>query len=152
MSWRRKGILVGLVAFAFTAILSYEAVSDIHQLFKTLSLQRETLDRYRWSNRPVLLFTPSERDKSYIEQVRILEADKRGLAERDIVVLKDIRADGSSQLRDTLQIDGFEFIMIGKDGGVKRRSKTPVSIQELFCLIDAMPMRRQEMRDIPGAD
>jgi hypothetical protein len=80
--------------------------------------------------------------------MKILHADKGGLAERDILVLSDISALGRGQLRDTLQIDGFEVILIGKDGGVKLRAKTPISIQELFSLIDAMPMRRQELRDM----
>ena len=140
--------LLGLVAFALTAVFSNQSVSEMHQLFKSLSLAKETLDQYRWTNRPVLLFAPSERDESYSQQMEILDADKIGLAERDILVLSDIRADGSGQLRNTLQIEGFEIILIGKDGGVKLRSKKPISIQELFSVIDAMPMRRQEMRDM----
>jgi len=140
--------LVSLVAFALTAVFSYQAMSEMRQLFRTLPLAQETLDQYRWANRPVLLFAPSERDEAYLLQMKILHADKGGLAERDILVLSDISALGRGQLRDTLQIDGFEVILIGKDGGVKLRAKTPISIQELFSLIDAMPMRRQELRDM----
>ena len=140
--------LVSLVAFALTAVFSYQAMSEMRQLFRTLLLAQETLDQYRWTNRPVLLFAPSERDEAYLLQMKILDADKSGLAERDILVLSDISALGKGKLRETLQIDGFEIILIGKDGGVKFRSKTPISVEELFSLIDAMPMRRQEMRDM----
>ena len=140
--------LVSLVAFALTAAFSYQAVSEMRQLFRTLLLAQETLDQYRWTNRPVLLFAPSERDEAYLLQMKILDADKSGLAERDILVLSDISALGKGKLRETLQIDGFEIILIGKDGGVKFRSKTSISVEELFSLIDAMPMRRQEMRDM----
>ncbi|MGA9444704.1 MAG: DUF4174 domain-containing protein [Methyloceanibacter sp.] len=140
--------MASVVAFALTAAFSYQAVSEMRQLFRTLLLAQETLDQYRWTNRPVLLFAPSERDEAYLLQMKILDADKSGLAERDILVLSDISALGKGKLRETLQIDGFEIILIGKDGGVKFRSKTPISVEELFSLIDAMPMRRQEMRDM----
>jgi hypothetical protein len=80
--------------------------------------------------------------------MKILDSDKSVLDERDIQALSDISDLGRGQLRESLQIDEFEIILIGKDGGVKLRSKTPISLEELFSLIDAMPMRRQEMRDI----
>ncbi|GGD86509.1 hypothetical protein GCM10011390_01410 [Aureimonas endophytica] len=40
----------------------------------------------------------------------------------------------------------FTVLLIGKDGGVKRRSGSPIAAEALFSTIDAMPMRRQEMR------
>ena len=40
----------------------------------------------------------------------------------------------------------FQLLLIGKDGGVKKRTST-VSLEEVFSLIDTMPMRRREMRD-----
>jgi len=42
----------------------------------------------------------------------------------------------------------FHAILIGKDGGVKGRWDSPVDMDALFGLIDAMPMRRQEMREM----
>ncbi len=38
----------------------------------------------------------------------------------------------------------FKVLLIGKDGGVKLRTQTPVTPLELYQLIDAMPMRRRE--------
>jgi hypothetical protein len=35
---------------------------------------------------------------------------------------------------------------VGRDGGEKLRSAEPVAPEELFDLVDAMPMRRREMR------
>jgi hypothetical protein len=40
----------------------------------------------------------------------------------------------------------FEMILIGKDTGVKARWTTGFTQEELFSRIDAMPMRRFEMR------
>lgn len=38
----------------------------------------------------------------------------------------------------------FRVLLIGKDGGVKREARAPVSLESLFGQIDAMPMRRKE--------
>ena len=40
----------------------------------------------------------------------------------------------------------FRVVLIGKDGGVKLRQEEPISVADLFALIDSMPMRKQEMR------
>ena len=80
--------------------------------------------------------------------MKILESAKSGLVERDILVLSDLLELERGRLRKTLQIDGFEIILIGKGGGIKLRSKTPIGVEDLLSLIDAMPMRRQEMRDM----
>ena len=40
----------------------------------------------------------------------------------------------------------FSVVLIGKDGGEKLRRATPLSPEELFAIVDAMPMRRAEMR------
>ena len=40
----------------------------------------------------------------------------------------------------------FAVVLVGKDGGEKFRATHPVSAAELTTLVDAMPMRQQEMR------
>ncbi len=40
----------------------------------------------------------------------------------------------------------FRALLVGKDGGVKLSSPTPLSSGTLFLTIDAMPMRRDEIR------
>jgi hypothetical protein len=41
---------------------------------------------------------------------------------------------------------GFTYLLIGKDGGVKARAREAVPLDEVFRQIDSMPMRQQEMR------
>ena len=43
--------------------------------------------------------------------------------------------------------DDFLIVLIGKDGGEKFRSDRPDVLQDMFRLIDTMPIRREEMRD-----
>ena len=40
----------------------------------------------------------------------------------------------------------FTVILVGKDGGVKLRRNTQVKLKDIFALIDAMPMRQEEIR------
>ena len=40
----------------------------------------------------------------------------------------------------------FRAVLVGKDGGAKLASDAPIPPQKLFATIDAMPMRRDEMR------
>ena len=42
--------------------------------------------------------------------------------------------------------DKKEFVLIGKDTGVKKRWEDTLPISDLFQTIDAMPMRQYEMR------
>ena len=60
---------------------------------------------------------------------------------------KSLARDEVTSLRDRFDIDpeAFTFVLIGKDGTVKRRTEEVVSAQDLFDQIDAMPMRRREM-------
>ena len=42
--------------------------------------------------------------------------------------------------------ESFAVLLIGKDGGLKNQFDRPVTPEEIFSLIDVMPMRMQEMR------
>ena len=47
--------------------------------------------------------------------------------------------------RFDLPSDRFELVLVGKDGQVKRRRTEPMEPDELWSIIDAMPMRIDEM-------
>jgi hypothetical protein len=40
----------------------------------------------------------------------------------------------------------FRVVLVGKDGGTKLAQSSPILPDALFGAIDAMPMRRDEMR------
>ena len=61
------------------------------------------------------------------------------------MVLTDTAPHEKGRLRAALAVDGFEVLLVGKDGGVKLRQETPLSVDDLFATIDAMPMRQREM-------
>lgn len=114
-------------------------------VFLDLSADRADLDAYPWRNRPVLLFAPSPDDPDYVEQCAALHAATEGLLERDVVVLSDTDPGGGGGLRLLFGVQGFEVLLVGKDGGVKLRSRQPIAAEAPFAEIDAMPMRRREL-------
>ena len=86
--------------------------------------------------RPVIITAPAESDAAAVEQLRMLGAAAHGLGERDMPVLTDFG-----------DHDAFELRLVGKDGTVKQRFDTPVDAETLFEIVDAMPMRQDEMKE-----
>ena len=110
------------------------------------------LSSYKWKNRLLLIFAPSAFEGMYKEQLRLLEGLKPEFEERDLL-LGEFPEDeagelNAAKLRDEFNVvpDGFTVLLVGKDGSEKFRSEDPVSAEEIFRRIDAMPMRRREMR------
>lgn len=104
------------------------------------------LAAYQWKNRPVLVFADSADDENFREQMKLLNDANADITERDIVVIEDTTPSQKSNLRERFQPNGFLFVLVGKDGGAKLKSTSPVNIESLNSLIDAMPMRLQEIR------
>ncbi len=72
-----------------------------------------------------------------------------GLAERNLVVMEAVgTGPEATALRKRLRLppEAFRAVLIGKDGGSKLVSEEPIPPQTLFATIDAMPMRKDEMR------
>lgn len=120
------------------------------------------LDGLRGEKRPLLLFAKSRSDASFDKQVDLLRGVRPELQDRDMVVL---RTTGSEETRAVIgytpinrgtarllkkQFEpashGLTVILIGKDGTEKARWRRVVDPQEIFDLIDSMPMRKQEMK------
>jgi NADH dehydrogenase [ubiquinone] 1 alpha subcomplex assembly factor 1 len=115
---------------------------------------------YRWQKRPLLIFAKSESSPPLQQQLAAVEATRDLFEERDMVLIVVLAA-GPSQagdgplsendgdrLREAYGVreDTFAVRLVGKDGGVKRQADEIVPMEELYDLIDSMPMRQQEMR------
>ncbi len=114
--------------------------------FVTLTGANDSLDGLRWKSRPVIVLADDPADPAYKIQMTNLKSAASELKDRDIVVLSE--ADGSaSGLRDALgNPNGFRVVLVGKDGGIKVNQDSPLGVSELFSTIDAMPMRKREMK------
>ena len=122
------------------------------------------LRRYHWQNRIVLVFDQSLDTALLQKQRQWLEQEHGGCVERALIVAylaRDgadtseewtIPVEEAARLRAEMHMPSgqFQVVLIGKDGGVKRRWDGPVAPRDLFGVIDAMPMRQQEMRQRGG--
>jgi hypothetical protein len=99
--------------------------------------------------RQVLIFYRPAAGEIYLQQVKEFDQHKVGLGERDIQ-LKKFKVDTvKATVIADYKIDSnqdFTLILIGRDGGEKFRSNKFVKSEELFAIIDVMPMRRAEMK------
>jgi hypothetical protein len=110
--------------------------------------QDDPLATYRWKSRVLLVFAPRADAPALAEQRRFIEKQKAGVQERDLVVLELTSGAKAETLRRQFAVKPEEFrvILMGKDGGEKLRKSAPIAPDELFGLIDSMPMRQREAR------
>ena len=115
-------------------------------------------DAWAWQHRLLVVFAVDGEDPALAEQRRNLARFEAELLDRDMAVVEVLAGRTRAIIGPDLQLtgsalsayagrngDAFEVVLFGKDTGLKLRSGIPVTANELFSLIDAMPMRRQEM-------
>jgi hypothetical protein len=109
--------------------------------------QAQELDAYRWKFRLLLAASPSGDSALFREQQRLLRPSDAEALARDLLLLplSPLSHPGTYE-RLGLAPDTRCILLIGKDGGEKYRSTSPVAPEALFRIIDAMPMRQAEMR------
>jgi hypothetical protein len=119
------------------------------------------MERFQWQNRPLLVFAPDPEHAAYRAQLDQANRYASGFAERDMVVIAvvagaPVTVDGTpakdleaAVLRRRFEVpeDRFAAILVGKDGTEKLRRNAAIGADTLFQTIDAMPMRRREMRE-----
>ena len=146
---------VSLICILLFLLLSF----SMAQAGENNSVADLDLDALRWKKRVLVLFSPSESDASFQSQKKSLASSAEEVLDRNLMILEIVEQGQSragNQLlseksvqeirkRFGLQTGTFQVLLIGKDGGVKLRSSEPVSMKDLFGLIDSMPMRQQEM-------
>ncbi|GJE76267.1 DUF4174 domain-containing protein [Methylorubrum suomiense] len=113
------------------------------------AIESHPLSRYAGTSRVLVLAAPDARNDRLSAQRQALASARTGASERDLVVVEAV-GDGpeAAAIRRALGLpaDAFRAVLVGKDGGAKLTSAEPIPPQTLFSTIDAMPMRRNEMR------
>lgn len=119
------------------------------------------IDRYQWKQRLLLLFTPDMTHSEFERQLYWLGDYSEEMADRQLLVLRitpeeTYQADGTlfNQARTEwfyhyydADPRNFTAILVGLDGQEKYRSiGLAITPQELFTLIDQMPMRQTQIR------
>lgn len=135
-----------------------------------------SVERFRWRSRILLVFARGEPGRPEVPAglLAALERRPEEIHDRDLIVVAIALAGGPTRwlfppdgdADRPMPLDGERLladyrpptahatlVLLGKDGGEKRRrtlngvESDTVEIDDLFALIDSMPMRRREMRD-----
>ena len=118
------------------------------------------LNAYQWEHRLLFLFVPTEKDPSYLSLKKEIEHQAKEVLDRDLLIahvpekgegrlgMKRLSSGQGFSLRKNFSVPPGQLmsILVGKDGGVKFRQDRMVELKEIFRVIDAMPMRQQEMK------
>jgi hypothetical protein len=143
------------VVSAVIALMGLSAVGSTGERENTVDLKQ-----YQWKNRLLLVFAPTREEPSFKALHDSTVARRADVEDRDLVVFELLESGPSSvdgdpldpatarQLRNRFGAPpgGFSVVLVGKDGGVKLDRQDRTSLEEIFALIDSMPMRQEEMR------
>ena len=132
------------------------AASSVH-------LNAQNLEKHTWKNRILLVKTTDSASAIYQEQIKEFDNAADELNVRKFVLYK-ITGDNyemidftNDELNDSGKIaskpigkslndkEDFEVLLIGLDGGIKLRQTEVLTKKALFNIVDAMPMRRNEL-------
>lgn len=97
------------------------------------------------SHRKLLIFAGETNNHLAQQQLDLLSRAASGVKERAIKITV---AEKESPLFKKYNADTAQYtvILVGKDGFEKYRTNKIVETDQLFAIIDAMPMRRREMK------
>lgn len=137
--------------FLLTAIMLALALSAQGQ---------KSLDEYTWKNRVLLILSSPNTSDVSKKQLELLGPLNSDFDDRKLMVLqvsdeyyrvlngKSPNRYLKSQLYNTYNSQGqdFQIVLIGLDGRLKLQQQWPVKRNELFALIDGMPMRQAELK------
>ena len=147
-------------------VVSVAAQTQKEQPTAGCPAQPNTLRAMRNCYRPLLVFAPAMTDPHLLQQFNQLKTQAADLKSRAVLYVPvvpeghnqpvpksilhtaSLSEDELAAVRLHFKVEPEEFlvILIGKDGGEKLNSRTPVSVEHLKQLIDSMPMRQREMK------
>lgn len=113
-----------------------------------------TLADHAWHDRVLLVFAANDAAPPLAVQRAHIDQSQHDFADRDLRAILVVgntvtgSTDNAIDLRQRFHVSpsAFRVLLIGKDGAVKLDSSEPVVSNEVNATIDAMPMRREELR------
>ncbi len=119
----------------------------------------DVLKQHYWQDRLLILAAPSANHPSLQQQRDTIAKRRDAIEDRDLRVyelvgnhgLRDgqpISSEDTAELRERFKLNQSDeaLILVGLDGGEKRRAPLATPLSEFFLEIDAMPMRRADIR------
>ena len=115
----------------------------------------------RAGRRPLVIFAMSADQPEARAQIDAVRESRAGFDDRDMLLVEVYelgvsRIEGRPMAPESARAwhEAYrastwpvEIVLVGKDGGVKRRASAPVPMSEVYGQIDAMPVRRREVHE-----
>ncbi len=132
--------------------------------FSFMDTYAQDLEKHQWKNRVLIIKTLDKTSKKYQKQVKEFQNSIEGLIDRKFVLYKITKNDftlinykdsilntsGKISKKLTTKTlnkkESFEVILIGLDGQIKLRQVEVLTKEDLFKIVDAMPMRKNELK------
>ena len=127
-------------------------------LFSSFYAQSQVLSSIQWKNRVLLVMSENPNDPLVKQQVSLFSQDAEEMKDRKLILLQVfpefyLMGGESAIRRNSAEVyfdyksakKSFELILIGLDGDEKMRRAELIRPEDLYAIIDAMPMRRYEM-------
>ena len=134
------------ILIIFSLLLVSVICCDELQLNKNSLLN--TLENYKWKKRILLLIT-KEKDTGLINEVdKFFINQKCKNDERNLKLLK-IKKDNNYYIKSTSYFkDKTRIWLIGYDGNIKEYTEDNTLLSNLHNLIDNMPIRKEETKNV----
>jgi len=141
--------------------MSRKLILTILTLTMNIAMVAQDLSEHLFKDRVLIILVDDITNPYLKKQKEELTKNLPGIKERKLITYiatpkaykKGIRDSGpwynTTELYETYSArnSDFEIILIGLDGGVKKRETDVFKIDDIFNLIDGMPMRRAEIRN-----
>jgi len=112
----------------------------------SLSVSAEPLKEHLWKHRVIVTFSASKDTPERLVIIKQIEQHECQFSDRDLVHIDLIAGSNDYRLlsqRFSVSGTDFRLLLVGKDGGGKLSTGEP-TLEPVFTLIDAMPMRERE--------
>ncbi len=132
-------------------------------VMSALPAKADVLAPLLWKKRVLILFDASRSSAPLDRQIDIFRQRRSEMEERDLVAISNpgksesatvmgylsTPAGTNRELRNRFKPadSGLTIVLVGKDGTEKGRWQKLVQADEIFDLIDSMPMRKKEMKE-----
>ncbi|MDX1462660.1 MAG: DUF4174 domain-containing protein [Marinirhabdus sp.] len=121
----------------------------------TNTMEAQDLKKHQWEHRIIVVSSSTFENQEAKEQLQLLKKDTGALDERKLVIYHvtnsgytvDFSEDIQVSEKTQFAIESFQVSLIGLDGTEKFHATEVQPAAKFFTLIDAMPMRRAEMKN-----
>ena len=96
--------------------------------------------------RTLLIFGEEDNNVAVSKQTQLLHQNMEGVIERSLKIIL-VKNESNLWVKYKIPAGSFALLLIGKDGTEKFRSDQPVTTEKIFAIIDAMPMRKAEIKN-----